>query len=368
MKNHRKTYSILMLLIAALTGSLFIGTNALGAEGDPTVERFKLSYRDAEMIRYIDAQEKFMKLLEAPGVLSSDVVGDIDFEARDVAFSRFNDRQYKKFPRLFYDAVEQRLVDKFLATKRFSVTECFECKTTRVLLKEKQFSVLRQLDSNEALKEIGEKIGVDSFVLWEAHMYKGEPMLNIRVVSAANGQVRWSRQYQAEPEYEFDWEIYTALWGMKAKRTATGGGSNVSVSPLLDLGVRTLSRSTIMDELYYGYGIETFFNTMNRTEMPLFGLSLNARVGLEIDTMLGLDRKNYGNWLVYGSVGQAFIINNPVMLLRGGLEIRVNRRNFIEIGGVFMPSTSFDAGTLSGYSSSATIGGIGYDVTMGFRF
>ena len=357
-----------MMNIVLIFILVFVSQGGVAAEGGQAVERFKLSYRDAEMIQYIDAQEKFMKLLEAPGVLSLDILNDIDFEVRDVAFYRFNDRQYKNFPRLFYDAVEQRLVDRFLQAKRFSVLECFECKTTRVLLKEKQFSVLRQLDSNEALNEIGKKIGVDSFVLWEAYMYKGEPMLNIRVVAAENGQVRWSRQYQAEADYEFDWEMYTALWGLSGTRAATAGGANIDVSPLLDIGVRTLSRSTIMDQLYYGYGIETFFNTMSRTEMPLFGMSLSARIGIEIDGMLGLDRKNYGNWLIYGSIGQAFIINNPAMLLRGGLEIRVNRRNFIEIGGVYLPPTSFETSGLAGYASSASIGGLGYDVTMGFRF
>ena len=78
------------LLICSLA---FVSQGVFSAEGDPTVERFKLSYRDAEMIQYIDAQEKFMKLLEAPGVLSLDILNDIDFDVKDVAFYRFNDRQ-----------------------------------------------------------------------------------------------------------------------------------------------------------------------------------------------------------------------------------------------------------------------------------
>jgi len=336
----------------------------------PQVERFKLSYRDAEMIQYIDAQEKFVKLLDSPGVLTEEVLKDIDFEVRNIAFYRFNDRQYKKFPRIFYDSIEQRLMDRFIRAKRFAVHECFECKTTRVLLKEKQFSVLRQLDSNEALNEVGKKIGVDSFVLWEAYMYKGDPMLNIRVVSAADGQVRWSKQYLSEPAYEFEWEMYSSLWGIKAIRARTSGsGSDISVSPILDIGLRTLSRSTISDKIYYGYGVEAFFNTMYRTQVDLYGLSLNARVGVEMDSMLGLEMKNYGNWLMYLSVGQAFLKNNPVLLIRGGLEIRINRRNFIEIGGVFIPTTTFSNGSaLANYSDVSSLSNLGYDVTIGFRF
>lgn len=369
MKNTVKT----LVLRLSLSGLLLLaGTPTMAAEqptaDQPKVERFKLSIRDAELIQHIDAQEKFMKLMDAPGVLSINVLNEVDFEVRDVAFYRFNDRQYQNFPRVFYDSIEQKLMDRFLRARRFSVHECFECKTTRVLLKEKQFSVLRQLDSNESLKEIGEKIGVDSFVLWEAYMYKGEPVLNLRIVSAANGQVRWSRQYQSELDYEFDWEIYSSLWGLQIARTATGVGDDVAISPILDFGIRTLSRSTIMDGIFYGYGIETFFNTMDRTQANLFGFSLNARAGIEIDGLLGFERKAYGNWLYYFSLGQAFVKNNPVMLMRTGIEIRVNRRNFIELGGVYLTETPFSVDPATGYADTASIGGLGYDVTIGFRF
>lgn len=355
---------VVLLCLCGLSGQFAF---AADENADPKVERFKLSMRDAELIKHIDAQEKFMKLMAAPGVLSLETLNEVDFEVRDMAFYRFNDRQYQKFPRVFYDSIEQQLMDKFLQARRFTVHECFECKTTRVLLKEKQFSVLRQLDSNESLKEIGEKIGVDSFVLWEAYMYKGEPVLNLRIVSAANGQIRWSRQYQSELDYEFDWEIYSSMWGLSIQPDSTQGSGSFDISPILDIGIRTLSRSTIMDRIYYGYGIETFFNTMDRTKAGLFGLSLNGRVALEIDSLLGMQRKAYGNWLAYFSLGQAFIINNPVMLVRSGLEIRVNRRNFVELGAVYTPHTSFNT-TTDGAANVAQVSGFGYDVTIGFRF
>ncbi len=332
------------------------------------VQRLQLSERDRELLKNIDAQEKFMTLLDSPGMLSIKALNEIEFDTRKIAFYRFNDRQYRNFPRVFYDLIEQRMMDKFLKPKRFSVHECFECKTTRVLLKEKQFSILRQLDSNKNLADVGKKIGVDSFVLWEAYMYKGEPVLNVRVVSAKDGRVVWSMQYQNEPDYEYAWEFYSALWGLKTTRQSTGTAADISISPIIDLGVRTLTRSTITNRLYYGYGIEVFLNTADRDQINLFGLALSAKLALELDAMFGIERTNYGNWLIYGSLAQALVKSEPVIMSKAGLEVRMNRRSYVSIGGIFLFATDFGVNPLSGYENSAVLSGISYDITFGFRF
>jgi len=355
--------------VALLSGIICSSALALESSNDGVhVQRLQLSERDRELLKNIDAQEKFMTLLDSPSLLSLKALNEIEFGIRKIAFYRFNDRQYRNFPRVFYDLIEQRMMDKFLKPKRFSVHECFECKTTRVLLKEKQFSILRQLDSNKKLADVGEKIGVDSFVLWEAYMYKGEPVLNVRVVSAKDGRVVWSMQYQNEPDYEYDWEFYSSLWGLKTTRQSTGTGANISISPIIDLGVRTLTRSTITNRLYYGYGIEVFFNTSSRDQINLFGLALSAKLALELDAMFGIERTNYGNWLVYGSLAQALVKSEPVIISKGGLEVRMNRRSYVSFGGIFLFSTAFGANPMNGYEDSASLGGMSYDITFGYRF
>lgn len=366
--NTRVVISIHMSILFIIGLLLSFSVTAEDLSESVQVQRLKLSDRDRELLKNIDAQEKFMALLGSPGMLSVETLNEIEFNTRKIAFYRFNDRQYRNFPRVFYDVIEQRLMDKFLRPKRFSVHECFECKTTRVLLKEKQFSILRQLDSNKNLADVGEKIGVDSFVLWEAYMYKGEPVLNLRVVSAVDGRVVWSRQYQNEPDYEYEWEFYSSLWGLKTSRQSTGAEADISISPLLDFGIRTLTRSTITRRLYYGYGIEAFLNTSDRDKIALFGLALSAKLALELDAMLGIERTSYGNWLIYGSIAQALVKSKPVIISKGGLEVRMNRRSYVSIGGVFLFSTEFGSTPLVGYSNTATLGGLSYELTFGFRF
>ena len=313
---HPGIISVSVWLVFFLLSSFSFTTYAEDepAVGGTQIQRLKLSHREKEQLNNLDAQEQFMTLLNSPEFLSIDVLNEISFDVRKLAFYRFNDRQYKKFPRRFYDFIEQRLMDKFIKARRFSVHECFECKTTKILLKETQFSVLRQLDSNQALAEVGQKIGVDSFVIWEGYMYKGEPVLNLRIVTAPDGQVVWSQQYQAEPDYEYEWEFYSSMWGLDATRKATGSVPDITVSPLINFGFRTLSRSTITDRIYYGYGVETFFNTTDRDKIGIIGFSLNAKIALEIDSVFGMQKKNYGNWLIYVSIGQALVNAKPVSL------------------------------------------------------
>ena len=365
-RNGKLVRYFLLLVLSFYTLSVI--AEDIPAVGGTKVQRLKLTDSDKEQLSKLDAQDQFMTLLNAPEFLSLEALNEISFDVRKLAFYRFNDRQYKKFPRIFYDFIEQRMMDNFLQAQRFSVHECFECKTTKILLKEKQFSVLRQLDSNQALADVGEKIGVDSFVLWEGYMYKDEPVLNLRIVTAHDGQVVWSQQYQAEPDYEYDWEFYSSLWGLTATRASTGATADFEVSPLTNIGFRTLSRSTITDRLYYGYGLEAFFNTIDRDKIGIIGISLNAKIALEIDAVFGMKKKSYGNWLIYVSVGQALVNAKPVILSKAGLEMRLNRRSFVSIGGVYLPETTFEEDAVSGYASQSTLGGFSYDITLGFRF
>jgi hypothetical protein len=320
-------------------------------------------------MRYADEHTKFSEMLSSSHVLSITDLNDLDFSVRSVAFYRIGDRQNKKFSRNFYESLEQKLISKFIELKRFSIHECFECKTTRVLLKEQQFSILRQLDSNKSLDELGEKIGVDHFILWDAFMHKNNPILNIRIVSAENGQVRWSRQYHGEQEeQELNWEFYTSLWGLEATRKATTAAEDAVVTPLIAIGFRRLEDSTVSKRLFYGYGAEFFLNTEGRTDIDIYGLSLNGRVAVELDPSLGMEDKSYGNWLVYLSLGQAFIYNTPTLIMRSGVEIRVNKKSFVDIGTVIIKEEEFSVRKSTGYASEATLGGASYDLTIGYRF
>jgi len=358
------------MIVLVLAVFLLQGLLATIAKAEDTeIKRIRFGAHKTENMLYADELMKFTEMLRSEKILSMQELNSMDFAVRSVAFYRIGDRQNKKFDRNFYETIEQKMINKFIPMNRFSVHECFECKTTRVLLKEKQFSVLRQLDSNASLSELGEKLGVDHFVLWDAYMHKGNPMLNIRVVGAANGQVRWSRQYHGEQEQqELNWEFYTSVWGLEATRPATTAAEDAVVTPLIAVGFRRLTESTISKRLFYGYGAELFFNTEDRAKIDVYGLNINGRVAIELDPSLGMEDKSYGNWLAYFSVGQAFLYNTPTLIMRSGIEMRINKKSFIDIGTVTVKEKEFSVRSYSGYSNRATLGGTNYDLTIGYRY
>jgi len=358
---------VLMLMIGFVLQMTVFG-EVLAAETE--IKQIRYGAHKSENMAYADELMKFSEMLNSEQILSMAELNKMDFAVRSVAFYRIGDRQNKLFDRHFYETIEQKMINKFTGLNRFSIHECFECKTTRVLLKEKQFSVLRQLDSNESLKELGEKIGVDHFILWDAYMHKDSPMLNIRVVSAASGQVRWSRQYQGEQQLqELNWEFYTSVWGVEAVRQAkTTANYDSVVTPIIAVGFRRLAESTISKRLFYGYGAEAFFNTEGRAEIDIYGFDVNGRVAIELDPSLGMEDKTYGNWLAYFSVGQAFLLNTPTLVMRSGIEMRINKKSFIDLGTVTIKEKEFEVRANSKYVSKATIGGTNYDLTIGYRF
>ena len=355
--------------------TLYVSAMSLYAADPPAQDSVKtpaqigrFSAQELEAIRYWGVQAKFMTLVENPATLSPEILNEVDFSVRSIAFYRTSDRQNKRFPRTFYESLEQKMIDKFLQVRRFSIHECFECKTTRVLLKKNSFKVLRQLDSNNSLKKVGEEIGVDSFLLWDAFMYKNEPVLNLRVVSADNGQVRWSKQYKRQASFEYNWEFYTSYWNVSATRASSGTASDLTVNPILAFGTRSVTRSTISRFMHYGIGSELFFNTTDRDLINVWGFNINGRVAIELDTLFGSRRKNYGNWLLYTSIGQAFLKSTPTLQSGAGLEIRLNKNSYVSVGGMWFRPGSFAVTAKSGYEKTATLGGLGYDFTLGIRF
>lgn len=361
------------ILVGAIGSSVFAADEtvapAAAADQPTAVKTIKFSNQDSEYLRKSGLAGKFLRMLESPAALARENLNEIDFSVRDIAFYRMSDRQNKRFSRNFYETLEQKMVNKFNGITRFAIHECFECKVTRVVVQKNQFQVLRQWDSNQTLNDVGKKLGVDHFALWDAYEEHGQAVINLRIVSAQNGQVRWSHQFRSgEIEREMNWEVYTSFWRIKATRQPTSAAAPVTVDQFMSIGIRSIDRSTISERLFFSYGMETFFNTADRDAVNMFGLTLHARMSLEIDTLIGFSQKDYGNWMFYGDVDQTFVKTVPTYGVRGGLEIRPNKRYFIDIGGMYFLTKTFDVTKLTGYESTASFGGIGYDITLGYRY
>ena len=361
--NNRRLPALILLLAGLLLAQTAV------AQDKANAQQIRLSTWDKEYVREVGAHAMFLKLLDQPGAMSERSLQNMDGAVHNIAFYRTSDRQNKRFPRTFYASLQQKMMNKFSRVRRFAVHECMECSNVRVVVKKDQFKVLRQAESNHELAEIGKKLDIDHFAMWDAYLDNGEAVINIRVVGAEDGRVRWSQQYRTGgPDRDIGLEFYTSFWGVKATRQATGSQADISVAPLLAVGLRTVTRSTMSGRFFYGYGAEVFLNTFDRNSVNVFGADINGRLAMELDPIFGGGGKNYGNWLLYVSVGQAFIGTQPSVLSRFGLEIRPNKFSFVDLGLTHMLPRQFEAVTLSGYETKAEVGGYGYDITLGVRF
>ncbi|MDH5692888.1 MAG: hypothetical protein OEZ47_07270 [Gammaproteobacteria bacterium] len=356
--------------------------DAHAAEGNPVptpayenqqpsaVDTIDFNSRDKEFLRDAGVQGKFLKMLESPEALNEYILNNISGEVHRIAFYRMSDRQNKRFPKTLYESIEQTLINKFTSVRRFGVHECLQCKTTRVLLRNNQLQVLRHFESNDNLKKVGSEIKVDHFVMWDAYTDLESAVINLRIVSVDTGQVRWSRQFRSgDVGSEISREFYTSFWGLNVTRAATDATvTSVSASPVIATGFRMISRSTVSNHVYYGYGLEFFSNTTEISSVLATGININGRLAIELDPLFRRTAPEYGNWLLYLMVGQAFIINNPAVTAGAGLEVKPTRKAFLSLGALYMAPTNFETFASAGLADTAKIGGMGYEITLGYRF
>lgn len=353
---------------------LLTGINRLSAEElSPDALAKKVALYQNEQNLYADALERFLQIIQNKHTLSEAALNKIPYEVRNIALYRTGDRQNKAFSKSFYNTLEQAIINRLTQVKRFAIKECFECKVTKVLLRKDQFMVVRQVDSTEGMKKIAKAIGADSFLLWDAYLYKGRPILDLRLFSAETGSVVWSDQYKAVVPQKAEVEWYTSSWSIPATRKKTSTGTaDVSSQSLFVIGRKVIDQSTISDKVQFAYGAEAFWNPDKRPEVALYGFGITGTVYKEVDSWFGNTGGQYSNYQLYLSAGQYFNPDSSATLATTGLKIRFSHRFFAELGwvSVVSPTGLISKGQTSktGLENTATLFGSGAQFSLGARF
>lgn len=328
----------------------------------------KIDLKGNDTLSELDAFEQYRSLFLSPGVFSTSEIKSIPNQVKSIAFYRMNDRRNRKLSEETYNAIEQLIVEKFLNNSRIEVKECMQCKTTRVVMAEDRFSVLRRVASNDKLSEIGKTLGVDAFLMWDAYVEQKKIFFNARLVAEKDGRFLWARQYVLDTEQPTKFMFNTALWGLSGTRASTTGAATQTLNSVLALGVRTIEATSLSDKVSYGYGFNFFLNPSQRSYFDITGLAVNARMTMEIDSLFSDTVKSYGNYNLYASVGEALVSGTPAYMFQGGLELRFNRRQHLDFGFVYMQQNNINFITANGYNKQGSFGGFGYDLSLGIRF
>jgi hypothetical protein len=316
-----------------------------------------------------DLYTKFYNLFESFSVLSERDLKEIDLSIVKVALYRANNKKTTKLPANVYEMIENRITEKLMETRRFQVYECLECKTVQVLLKENSFSILRFIESNQRLQNIGNKLGIEGFFVWNVFVESGKLILNVRVLDARSGRIMWTRQYSKKTAPEIQLEAYTGLWGIGGERKASvAANPDQTFNNVFMVGGRMMGAATFSSYMTYGLGVELFMNMQKRDFIDVLGVDVNGKLLVELDHMFSQTPKEFSNWNMYFSSGVAVFKSTSSLITRAGLEIRFSEKDFLDFGFLHIPSTNITLTKQTGYQDESTFGGFSYDLTLGRRF
>ena len=326
---------------------------------------------------YRDAFDKFssvIELIELPTTFSERLLREgVDRSLIRLALYRTGDRENKQLPARLYNAIEQALIDKVMATDRYDVIECAECRRTmrsQITLGLNKFSVEHEVESTGRLIQIGKDIGVQAFLLWDAIQEKNKVVINARLMRQDTGQIIWSKQYYRDIGRNIDFEIRAFLLGLGATRAPADDSTaaEASASMVLGVGARIDEETTLSPYVHYAYILDAFLNVSSRATIGILGITFAGELSLELDSLFG-KRTEAGHWLTYASIGPVFVISGEVAPIFGwGIRLQLNRYNQISAGIVYTPSQSVDMTENADYANTVSFGGFGYSLQLGLRF
>lgn len=330
------------------------------------------SARHREALAYQDAYGQFMTLLQAPDTLSAQSLAQADIGGDRIALYRVGDPRNHRFPAELYEAVENRMVDRLLAGGAFRVYECMECKTVKVTIKDGRFSMARRAETNARLREIADEIGVDGMLLWDAYYQYDRVVLDARMMEAKTGRIVWSKKYTYSTQWQRSYSVTAGLWGLEAKRHATGSEPAVSVDRLVNYGVEFMEPTSFPGNLQYGLGLLHFENTAKTDEIDFNGDALYAQISTGLDPLfMAEDPQSYTNFNWYLALGDAYIEKTHNLLARTGVEVRFSRLMFMRFGGVYLEERKYEMSDFTdsgGNHPVAEFGGTSYEIQLGVRF
>ena len=316
-------------------------------------------------------KDGFAHLINNPQILSADEFTKVDKMPKSVALYFDGDRLHRKVPKEVTSFVEDQLTQKMVSEGLHEVAECADCKKTKIVVLKDALRVETPASTKAEFAELGEKVGADAFMMWDANETDGRFNLAMRMVDAERGNILWSKEYSknitkedVELGYsEIDWRLSVASWGLTATREATEGGSDATLSGVTAV---KLDRRMMPHDNYgigYSFGVSYFKNTSGTEVFDVSGFSLDARVILDMGRMF--DRVPYS---LYAGVGNVHYNESRGFKMDAGMEFPFAKHGFMSVGVVQMSGDMIEWDSKPGYLDSSEFGGIAYDFTVGFNF
>lgn len=307
----------------------------------------------------------FHRLINDKDTLDADTLRKIDYSILRVALYQIEDRRSIQVQKSTHAMLESRITEKLVESGRFQVVSCVECKTTRVTLVNQKLKVSQPIESNDQLKELGEKLKVDAFLLWQTIATEDSESISFQLVKAEDNTVIWAKQYTDNAIADLvpvHYDVYVGLIAQNMSRTDTVTGDVVRAESLTSMGVRRREKASFNPALEYALGVEFVNSIFAPSEFDIYGIMIEGRVLYDTQR-----NANLGPAKLYAGVGEFFLEGSQSIFVRGGLEYALGENGFVDIGFMYLRDTDVDWGSDGDYESSSTIGGMSGELVIGLQ-
>lgn len=313
----------------------------------------------------------FSQLLDDEKLIVDETLLDIDEDVERLALYHNGDRLHRKIPKQVHLMIENKLMSRLLASERFDVVQCIECRTTKVRLADDELVISQAAENNKELRSLSKRVRVDGLLFWNASVHRNKFTVNLRLVDGRDNSLLWLKEFSKKTTKELEekgfdtvsWEVLIGAWGIGAERESTGAAKKLTLDGVTSFGIRRREATSLNEKIEYTLGVEYFRNFSNTDSFNVNGVSLEGRIIADISELDELVETN-----VYLGIGQSFFNNNNSLLFRLGVEFPFFSDGFMDFGVIYMPKTEVEFKDLTDYESKGTIGGASYDLTLGVRF
>lgn len=307
----------------------------------------------------------FYNLLNDETTLSLLDISQIDFPPARIALYQEDDRSSTIVSKSTNTLVESTIAERFVNSSRYSLVSCIECKTTKITLTDGELKISQPIETNDDLKLLGKKLGIDAFLFWQVSKINNEEHLNLKLVAAEDNRVVWSKQYSYfyYPEsVTSSEELFIGLMFIDAKRTDSVNNNTVNMDSLSTFGYRYKDESSSDPNLEFSIGIELVSSAFNDDAFSLTGFALEERMYYNLK-----DVTNVLAMKAYLGIGQLFFEGSHNFFFRTGLAFPLGDSSSIDFGAVYLNDTDVTWEADGNYSQSSDIGGLTTEIILSMK-
>ena len=307
----------------------------------------------------------FYNLMSDESTLSLTDISEIDFPPARIALYQADDRSSTLTNKTTHTLVESTIAKRFVQSSRYSVISCIECKTTKISLNEGKLKISQPIETNEDLKLLGEKLGIDAFVFWQVSRINNEEHLNLKLVAADDNRVVWAKQYSYfyyPDRVTASEEFYVGIMSIDAKRVDSVTNDTVTMDSLSTFGYRYKDESKFDSNLEFSMGVELISSAFNDEAFALTGFALEERMYYNLQ-----DLTDVLPMKAYLGIGQLFFEGSHNFFFRTGLAMPLGETASIDFGVVYLNDTNVTWEADGNYSQSSDLGGVAAEIILSMK-